>query len=152
MLVRWGDDGGGALSFTGFPSANNFLASDDVVLFGGQIDPGSLGYDTVTPIACISEIDLLLYNGTGADLSQLIEVELYPWTGIFGQGAFPPPIASLSGTVTFGAGLNLLTVDFRDADGNPLPVPKAFWVRVRAENAPTTFGWIIGNGSLPMNR
>ncbi|MFQ3610001.1 MAG: hypothetical protein SNJ72_00755 [Fimbriimonadales bacterium] len=149
MMVRWGADGTYALSFTGFPSANAFGTADDVVVFGGPIDPPATGYDTFTPVACISEIDLLLLNNTTSPLSQQITVEIFPWNGIFGNGAVPSPIATASGTITFAPGLNILTVDVTSAGSN-LPVPKAFWVKVTAPNAPTTFGWIIAN-STPGN-
>ncbi len=154
MQVRWAPTGGLALSYTSIvPGATNTRA-DDVVLFGGAaIDPGTLGYDTATPVACISEIDVLLVNAGASDVTVDITLDIHPWTGIFGQGALPSTFTIGPAPVTLPASsLVILTFDVAAANnGNPLPVPKAFWVKLTAPfDTPTTVGWIISN-STPGN-
>jgi hypothetical protein len=156
MMVRWAPTGGLALSYTSLVPGTTNTRADDVVLFGGAaVDPGTLGYDITTPVACISEIDVLLVNaGTAPVTVSPLTLDIHPWNGIFGTGGgAAPPILTSSGTVTLPAGsLVLLTFDVAAANnGNPLPVPKAFWVKLTAPfDTPTTVGWIISN-STPGN-
>jgi hypothetical protein len=154
MMVRWAPTGGLALSYTSIvPGATNTRA-DDAVLFGGAaVDPGSLGYDTSTPVACISEIDVLLVNAAASDVTVNITLDIHPWTGIFGAGALSSIFTMTATGVTLPANsLVLLTFNVAAANnGNPLPVPKAFWVKLTAPfGTPTTVGWIISN-SVPGN-
>jgi hypothetical protein len=154
MMVRWAPTGGLALSYTSLVPGTTNTRADDVVLFGGAaIDPGTLGYDTFTPVACISEIDVLLVNAGTADATVDITLDIHPWTGIFSQGALPSIFTMTATGVTLPANsLVLLTFDVAAANnGNPLPVPKAFWVKLTAPfGTPTTVGWIISN-STPGN-
>jgi hypothetical protein len=155
MMVRWAPTGGLALSYTSLVPGTTNTRADDVVLFGGAaIDPGQLGYDPFTSVACISEIDVLLVNAGTADATVDITLDIHPWNGIFGTGGgAAPSILTSSGTVTLPANsLVLLTFNVAAANnGNPLPVPKAFWVKLTAPfGTPTTVGWIISN-STPGN-
>ncbi len=154
MQLRWAPDGTAFLSYTSLVTATTTTRADDVVLFGGTaVDPGTLGYDLVTPVACISEIDVLLVNAGTADTTVNITLDLHPWTGIFGQGALPSTFTMTATGVTLPANsLVLLTFDVKAANNNnPLPVPKAFWVKLSAPSGtPSTIGWIIGN-SIPGN-
>jgi hypothetical protein len=154
MMVRWAPTGGLALSYISLVPGTTNTRADDVVLFGGAaIDPGTLGYDTFTPVACISEIDVLLVNAGASDVTVDITLDIHPWTGIFGQGALPLTFTMTATGVTLPANsLVLLTFDVAAANnGNPLPVPKAFWVKLTAPfDTPTTVGWIISN-STPGN-
>jgi hypothetical protein len=154
MMVRWAPTGGFALSYTSLVPGTTNTRADDVVLFGGAaIDPGTLGYDTSTSVACISEIDVLLVNAGASDVTVDITLDIHPWTGIFGQGALASIFTMTATGVTLPAGnLVLLTFDVASANnGNPLPVPKAFWVKLTAPfGTPTTVGWIISN-STPGN-
>jgi hypothetical protein len=154
MMVRWAPTGGLALSYTSLVPGTTNTRADDVVLFGGAaIDPGQLGYDTSTSVACISEIDVLLVNAGASGVTVDITLDIHPWTGIFGQGALPSIFTMTVTAVTLPANsLVLLTFDVASANnGNPLPVPKAFWVKLTAPfNTPTTVGWIISN-STPGN-
>jgi hypothetical protein len=154
MMVRWAPTGGLALSYISLVPGTTNTRADDVVLFGGAaIDPGTLGYDTFTPVACISEIDVLLVNAGASDVTVDITLDIHPWTGIFGQGALPLTFTMTATGVTLPANsLVLLTFDVAAANnGNPLPVPKAFWVKLTAPfGTPTTVGWIISN-STPGN-
>jgi hypothetical protein len=154
MMVRWAPTGGLALSYTSLVPGTTNTRADDVVLFGGAaIDPGTLGYDTFTSVACISEIDVLLVNAGASDVTVDITLDIHPWTGIFSLGALASIFTMTATGVTLPANsLVLLTFDVASANnGNPLPVPKAFWVKLTAPfGTPTTVGWIISN-STPGN-
>jgi hypothetical protein len=151
MTVRWAPTGGLALSYTSLVPGTTNTRADDVVLFGGAaVDPGTLGYDITTPVACISEIDVLLVNaGTAPVTVSPLTLDIHPWNGIFGTGGgAAPPILTSSGTVTLPAG-SLVLVTF--VLSPPLAAPKAFWVKLTAPfDTPTTVGWIISN-STPGN-
>jgi len=152
-MVRWAPTGGLALSYTSLVPGTTNTRADDMVLFGGAaVDPGT-GYDTSTPVACISEIDTLLVNAGTTDVTVDITLNIHPWTGIFGTGALPSIFTMTATGVTLPAGsLVLLTWNIAAANnGNPLPVPKATWIKLSAPfGTPTTVGWIISN-STPGN-
>jgi hypothetical protein len=101
-----------------------------VVLLGGVPDPGQAGYDTTTPVACISEITfaLLSIDALGGTLE--LQLNIHPWNGLFSTAA-GLPIASETLTLTIpqvsnppGFDIFLITVPVSPS----LPVPKAFWV------------------------
>lgn len=154
MMVRWAPTGGLALSYTSLVPGTTNTRADDMVVFGGAaVDPGTLGYDTFTPVACISEIDTLLVNAGASDVTVDITLDVHPWTGIFGQGALASIFTMTATGVTLPANsLVLLTWNVAAANnGNPLPVPKATWIKLTAPfGTPTTVGWIISN-STPGN-
>jgi len=125
MFARWNDAGAYGLSFSSFTGGRTL--GDDVVLLGGAPDPGQFGYDTSTPVACISEITfaLLSTDATGGTLE--LQLDIHPWNGLFGTAA---GASIASGTFTLnippvqGFGIFLVTVPVSPS----LPVPKAFWV------------------------
>jgi hypothetical protein len=125
MFARWNDAGAYGLSFSSFTGGRTL--GDDVVLLGGAPDPGQFGYDTSTPVACISEITfaLLSTDATGGTLE--LQLDIHPWNGLIGTAA---GASIASGTFTLnippvqGFGIFLVTVPVSPS----LPVPKAFWV------------------------
>jgi hypothetical protein len=128
MYTRWNDAGGGALGFFSF--AGGRTIGDDVVLLGGAPDPGQTGYNTTTPVACISEITLILLSADPAGGTLELNLSIHPWNGR-GDTAAGAPIAS-----------ETISLNIPAAPANPgfilipvvvsidpkLPVPKAFWV------------------------
>jgi hypothetical protein len=125
MYTRWNDAGGGALVAISF--AGGRTIGDDVVLLGGAPDPGQFGYDTSTPVACISEITFALLSTDALGGTLELQLDIHPWNGLFGTAAG----ASIArGTFTLnippvqGFGIFLITVPVSPS----LPVPKAFWV------------------------
>jgi len=128
MYTRWNDAGGGALGFFSF--AGGRTIGDDVVLLGGAPDPGQTGYNTTTPVACISEITLILLSADLVGGTLELNLSIHPWNGLFGTAA-GAPIAS-----------ETISLNIPAAPANPgfilipvvvsidpkLPVPKAFWV------------------------
>ncbi|GIV07129.1 MAG: hypothetical protein KatS3mg017_0331 [Fimbriimonadales bacterium] len=76
MFGRWND--AGVYGFSYFSFTGNRIIGDDVVLLGGAPDPGSLGYDTATPVACVSEITfaLLTVDALGGDL--VLQIDIHP--------------------------------------------------------------------------
>ena len=128
MFARWNDAGAYALSYSPF-LAGGFIRTigDDVVLLGGAPDPGQAGYDTTTPVACISEITFALLSTDAFGGTLELRLDIHPWNGLFGTAAG----ASIAcGTFTLnippvqGFGIFLVTVPVSPS----LPVPKAFWV------------------------
>jgi hypothetical protein len=155
MFLRWAPNGDAAFGYISLVPGTTNTRADDMVLFGGaSVDPtGTTGYDTTTPVACISEIDTLLVNASATPATVDITLEIHPWNGLFGTGALLPIFSVTATAVTLPANsLVLLTWDVAAANGgNPLPVPKATWIKLSAPfGTPTTVGWIIGN-SLPGN-
>jgi len=128
MYTRWNDAGGGALGFFSF--AGGRTIGDDVVLLGGAPDPGQTGYNTTTPVACISEITLILLSVDPLGGTLELNLSIHPWNGLGGTAA-GAPIA-----------IETISLNIRAAPANPgfilipvvvsidpkLPVPKAFWV------------------------
>jgi len=128
MYTRWNDAGGGALGFFSF--AGGRTIGDDVVLLGGAPDPGQFGYNTTTPVACISEITFILMSTdpTGGTLE--LRLDIHPWNGLFGTAA-GAPIAS--GTINLNipaapANPGFILIPVVVSIDPKLPVPKAFWV------------------------
>ena len=125
MYTRWNDAGGGALGFFSF--AGGRTIGDDVVLLGGAPDPGQFGYDTSTPVACISEITFALLSTDAIGGTLELQLDIHPWNGLIGTAA---GASIASGTFTLnipqvqGFGIFLITVPVSPS----LPVPKAFWV------------------------
>jgi hypothetical protein len=148
MFARWNDQGLYGLSFFSF--AGNRTIGEDVVLLGGAPDPGTLGYDTVTPVACVSEITfaILTTDSVGGDL--VLRMDIHPWNGIFGNAAG----ASIANTtltlnippVSTGFAIYLVTVPATN-----LQLPKAFWVAFTPEAGTTinvsNVGLLIANGT-----
>jgi hypothetical protein len=128
MFARWNDAGAYALSYSPF-LAGGFIRTigDDVVLLGGAPDPGQFGYDTSTPVACISEITFALLSTDAIGGTLELQLDIHPWNGLFGTAA-GAPIASGTFTLNIppvqGFGIFLITVPVSPS----LPVPKAFWV------------------------
>ena len=128
MFARWNDAGAYALSYSPF-LAGGFIRTigDDVVLLGGAPDPGQAGYDTTTPVACISEITFALLSTDAFGGTLELRLDIHPWNGLFGTAA---GASIASGTFTLnippvqGFGIFLVTVPVSPS----LPVPKAFWV------------------------
>jgi hypothetical protein len=125
MFARWNDAGAYGLSFFSFTGGRTL--GDDVVLLGGAPDPGQFGYDTSTPVACISEITFALLSTDANGGTLELQLNIHPWNGLFGTAAG----ASIAGgTFTLnippvqGFGIFLITVPVSPS----LPVPKAFWV------------------------
>jgi hypothetical protein len=128
MFSRWNDAGVSRLSFSSFTGGRTL--GDDVVLLGGAPDPGQTGYDTTTPVACISEITLILFSADPVGGTLELNLSIHPWNGLFGTAA-GAPIAS-----------ETISLNIPAAPANPgfilipvvvsidpkLPVPKAFWV------------------------
>jgi hypothetical protein len=125
MFSRWNDAGVSRLSFSSFTGGRTL--GDDVVLLGGAPDPGQAGYDTTTPVACISEITFALLSTDAFGGTLELQLNIHPWNGLFGTAA-GAPIASGTFTLTIppvqGFGIFLVTVPVSPS----LPVPKAFWV------------------------
>jgi hypothetical protein len=155
MYTRWNDAGGGALGFVSF--AGGRTIGDDVVLLGGAPDPGQFGYDTSTPVACISEITFALFSvdPTGGTLE--LRLDIHPWNGLFTSAAGAsiaggtltltiPPVSNPPGFAIF-----LITVPVSPS----LPVPKAFWVAATPNTLNSTInlnniGLLVAN-STPGN-
>jgi hypothetical protein len=155
MFVRWAPNGTVAIGYVSLVSGTTNTLADDMVLFGGaSVDPpGTIGYDSTTPVACISEIDTLLVNASAVDATVDITLEIHPWNGLGNAAALPSIFSMTKTAVTLPANrLVLLTWDVAAAnEGNPLPVPKATWIKLSAPfGTPTTVGWVIGN-SVPGN-
>jgi hypothetical protein len=125
MFARWNDAGAYGLSFFSFTGGRTL--GDDVVLVGGAPDPGQAGYDTTTPVACISEITFALVSIDALGGTLELRLDIHPWNGLFGTAA---GASIASGTFTLnippvqGFGIFLITVPVSPS----LPVPKAFWV------------------------
>jgi hypothetical protein len=125
MFARWNDAGAYGLSFFSFTGGRTL--GDDVVLLGGAPDPGQAGYDTTTPVACISEITFALVSIDALGGTLELQLDIHPWNGLFGTAA---GASIASGTFTLnippvqGFGIFLITVPVSPS----LPVPKAFWV------------------------
>jgi hypothetical protein len=125
MFARWNDAGAYGLSFFSFTGGRTL--GDDVVLLGGAPDPGQFGYDTSTPVACISEITFALLSTDAIGGTLELQLDIHPWNGLFGTAA---GASIASGTFTLnippvqGFGIFLVTVPVSPS----LPVPKAFWV------------------------
>ena len=125
MFARWNDAGAYGLSFFSF--AGGRTIGDDVVLLGGAPDPGQFGYDTSTPVACISEITFALLSTDAIGGTLELQLDIHPWNGLIGTAA---GASIASGTFTLnipqvqGFGIFLITVPVSPS----LPVPKAFWV------------------------
>jgi len=125
MFARWNDAGAYGLSFLSFTGGRTI--GDDVVLLGGAPDPGQFGYDTTTPVACISEITFALLSTDAFGGTLELQLNIHPWNGLFGTAA---GASIASGTFTLnippvqGFGIFLITVPVSPS----LPVPKAFWV------------------------
>jgi hypothetical protein len=125
MFSRWNDAGVNGLSFSSFTGGRTL--GDDVVLLGGAPDPGQFGYDTSTPVACISEITFALLSTDAIGGTLELQLNIHPWNGLFGTAA---GASIANGTVTLnippvqGFGIFLVTVPVSPS----LPVPKAFWV------------------------
>jgi hypothetical protein len=128
MYTRWNDAGGGALGFFSF--AGGRTIGDDVVLLGGAPDPGQTGYNTTTPVACISEITLILLSADPVGGTLELNLSIHPWNGLFGTAA-GASIASETISLNIPAApanpgfILILVVVSIDPK---LPVPKAFWV------------------------
>ncbi|MEN3000807.1 MAG: hypothetical protein ABDI19_03065 [Armatimonadota bacterium] len=158
MMVRWATTGLYALSYVSLVTTTTNTRADDMVLFGGPPDPGTLGYDMTTPVACISEIDTLLVNAGTTAVTVSITLDIHPWNGAFSATSSPPNVVGASihtqtASVTLPASsLVLVTWDVKTArGGTPLPTPKATWIKLTAPfGTPTTVGWIISN-STPGN-
>jgi hypothetical protein len=128
MYTRWNDAGGGALGFFSF--AGGRTIGDDVVLLGGAPDPGQFGYDTTTPVACISEITLILFSADPVGGTLELNLSIHPWNGLIGTAA-GASIASRTISLNIPAapanpGFILIPVVV--SIDPKLPVPKAFWV------------------------
>ena len=128
MYTRWNDAGGGALGFFSF--AGGRTIGDDVVLLGGAPDPGQFGYDTSTPVACISEITLILLSVDPFGGTLELNLSIHPWNGLAGTAA-GAPIAS--GTISLNipaapANPGFILIPVVVSIDPKLPVPKAFWV------------------------
>ncbi|MFT0752606.1 hypothetical protein [Synechococcus sp. RC10A2] len=125
MFARWNDAGAYGLSFFSFTGGRTL--GDDVVLLGGAPDPGQFGYDTTTPVACISEITFALLSTDAFGGTLELRLDIHPWNGLFGTAA-GTPIAGATLTLNIppvqGFGIFLVTVPVSPS----LPVPKAFWV------------------------
>jgi hypothetical protein len=125
MFARWNDAGAYGLSFSSFTGGRTL--GDDVVLLGGAPDPGQAGYDTTTPVACISEITFALVSIDAPGGTLELQLNIHPWNGLFASAA---GASIASGTFTLnippvqGFGIFLVTVPVSPS----LPVPKAFWV------------------------
>jgi hypothetical protein len=131
MFARWNDAGAYALSYSPF-LAGGFIRTigDDVVLLGGAPDPGQTGYNTTTPVACISEITLILLSVDRVGGTLELNLSIHPWNGLFGTAA-GPSIASRTISLNIPAapanpGFILIPVVV--SIDPKLPVPKAFWV------------------------
>jgi hypothetical protein len=128
MFARWNDAGAYGLSYSPF-LVGTFVRTigDDVVLLGGAPDPGQFGYDTSTPVACISEITFALLSTDANGGTLELQLNIHPWNGLFGTAA-GAPIATRTETLNIqpvqGFGIFLVTVPVSPS----LPVPKAFWV------------------------
>lgn len=127
MFARWSDSGIYGLSFFSFSGGRTL--GDDVVLMSSTPDPGTIGYDTTTPVACISEITFALLSTDAVGGTLELQLGIHPWIGLFSSAAG----ASISsGTISLtippvagtGFELFLITVPVDPS----LPVPKAFWV------------------------
>jgi len=128
MYTRWNDAGGGALGFFSF--AGGRTIGDDVVLLGGAPDPGQTGYNTTTPVACISEITLILLSADLVGGTLELNLSIHPWNGR-GDTAAGAPIAS--GTISLNipaapANPGFILIPVVVSIDPKLPVPKAFWV------------------------
>jgi hypothetical protein len=152
MFARWNDAGAYGLSFFSF--AGGRTIGDDVVLLGGAPDPGQFGYDTSTPVACISEITFALLSTDAIGGTLELQLNIHPWNGLFGTAA---GASIASGTFTLnippvqGFGIFLITVPVSPS----LPVPKAFWVAATPNTLNSTInlnniGLLIAN-STPGN-
>lgn len=125
MFARWNDSGTYGLSF--FTFAGGRTLGDDVVLMSSTPDPGTVGYDTTTPVACISEITFALLSTDAVGGTLELQLDIHPWNGLFGSAAGG---SITSGTINLtippvtGFGLFLITVPVNPS----LPTPKAFWV------------------------
>ena len=125
MFGRWNDAGVSGLTFFSFVGGRTI--GDDVVLLGGAPDPGQFGYDTTTPVACISEITFALLSTDPFGGTLELQLDIHPWNGLFGTAA---GASIASGTFTLnippvqGFGIFLVTVPVSPSQ----PVPKAFWV------------------------
>jgi hypothetical protein len=135
MYTRWNDAGGGALGFVSF--AGGLTIGDDVVLLGGAPDPGRTGYDTTTPVACISEITLILLSADPVGGTLELNLSIHPWNGLGGTAA---GASIASGTISLNIpaappnpGFILIPVVV--SIDPKLPVPKAFWVAATPLNS-----------------
>jgi hypothetical protein len=81
MFSRWNDAGVSRLSFSSFTGGRTL--GDDVVLLGGVPDPGQAGYDTTTPVACISEITFALVSIDALGGTLELQLNIHPWNGLF---------------------------------------------------------------------
>lgn len=125
MFARWNDSGAYGLSFSSFTGGRTI--GDDVVLMSSTPDPGTLGYNTTTPVACISEITFALLSTDAVGGTLELQLNIHPWNGLFGSTA---GASIASGTISLtippvtGFGLFLITVPVNPS----LPAPNAFWV------------------------
>ena len=130
MFSRWNDAGVSGLSFLSF--AGGRTIGDDVVLLGGAPDPGQFGYDTTTPVACISEIRLILISIDPNGGSLRLRLGIHRWNGLLTAAALAPQSGETF-TVTIPdippappGGLVLIPVTVSVSPR--IAVPKAFWV------------------------
>jgi len=152
MFLRWADDGTAGLSYFSFSGGRTI--GDDVVVLGGLPDPGTGGYDTITPQACITELTFYLLSVDAGGGNLALNINFHPWNGLFSTAAGASiRIHSVSLTIPAvnGFGIFEVTVPISPA----LPVPKAFWIAFTPNATGTTInlaniGLLIGN-STPGN-
>jgi hypothetical protein len=128
MFARWNDAGAYGLSFFSFTGGRTL--GDDVVLLGGAPDPGQFGYDTSTPVACISEITFALLSTDANGGTLELQLNIHPWNGLFGTAA---GASIASGTISLNipaapANPGFILIPVVVSIDPKLPVPKAFWV------------------------
>jgi hypothetical protein len=130
MFARWNDAGSYGFSFGSF--AGGITLGDDVVLLGGEPDPVPAGYSTTTPVACISEISLILISIDPNGGSLRLRLGIHRWNGLFTAAALAPQSGETF-TVTIPnippappGGLVLIPVTVSVSPR--IAVPKAFWV------------------------
>jgi hypothetical protein len=154
MFARWNDAGAYGLSFFSFSGGRTI--GDDVVLLGGAPDPGTAGYSTTAPVACISEITFALISTDPVGGNLELRLDIHPWNGLFGTAA-GTPIAGATLTLNIppvnnppGFAIFLITVPVSPS----LPVPKAFWLAATPQAGSTinlaNIGPMIAN-STPGN-
>lgn len=150
MFARWDDAGLYGLSFVPFTGGRTI--GDDVVLLGGASDPGTVGYDTVTPRACASEITFALFTvdpiGGGLEL----RLDIHPWNGLFASAA-GASTANATFTINIppapnppGFAIYLITLSATN-----LQLPKAFWVAFTPVSGPNTTINLANVGLLTAN-
>ncbi len=153
MYQRLNDSGVGALSFFALATtAGDRVIGDDMVVLGGAADPGTIGYDTLTARACISEVSFLLLNTNTTAGTLNLEINIHPWDGVFANGALPAINTLTITDITIpaapsgGFNLILITVPY-----NNLPIPKASWFTIRALPTSTVnranLGWVIASST-----